>query len=496
VGKHRAPVERPKNQHWSRKVIALSSAAVLVATAIGGGAMFAINSLGRNIDIIDTSDLNNAERPAAVQETDTSPINLLIMGSDSRSGEGNTGYGEADGQRSDTTLLIHIYEGRQSALVVSIPRDSYVQIPDCKNSDGRVIKSSMQKFNAAFAFGGPVCTIKTIESLTNVRVDKFVVLDFNAFKRVVDAIGGVEICLVNPISDPIRAGRGGTNLDLPAGYSTLDGDQSLQFVRARENLGDGSDLDRIDRQQAFMGAMIRDMTKKGVLTNPGLVFEILSAITESLSTSKEWASVNTLQAFALSIGNLKPSNITMVTTPYQIIENGNVGWTQEADLMWAAIAADQEWPPKAPEPTPEPTPVQAPIIELPAPSEITVLVLNGTATSGQARRVATGLEALGFNVSDYGNSSARPLFTEVRYAPANVLQAKALIAAIGTGTLVPDFSVTSGVTLVIGKNWTTLNVSPSPSPTPPSEITPSPTPTPKITSNTISANDNGCLNIT
>jgi LCP family protein required for cell wall assembly len=293
MGKHRAQIDRPSNKHWTRKSIALTSSLILIATALGGGVMFAINSLGKNINIIDTSDLNEANRPKGITETDTSPINILIMGSDSREGEGNTGYGEAEGQRSDTTLLVHLYEGRESAIIVSIPRDSYVTVPDCKNSEGNIVTSATQKFNAAFSIGGPVCTIKTIESLTNVRVDKFVILDFNAFKKVVDALNGVEICLTTPVTDPIRAGGGGTNLDLPAGYSTLNGDQALQFVRARENLGDGSDLSRIDRQQYFIGAMIRDMTKSGLLTNPTLIFEILSAITQSLSTSAEWASLNT-----------------------------------------------------------------------------------------------------------------------------------------------------------------------------------------------------------
>jgi hypothetical protein len=186
----------------------------------------------------------------------------------------------------------------------------------------------------------------------------------------------------------------------------------------------------------------------------------------------------------------------MVTAPFKIIENGNVGWTQEADLLWAAIAADKPWPPQAPEPVVEPAPIPTPVIQLPTPSEVSVLVLNGTSTNGQARRVASSLENLGFNVSDYGNSSARPLVTEVRYAPANVLQAKALIAAIGIGTLVPDVSVTTGVNLVIGKNWTTLSSSPTPTPTPTLTPTPSPTPTPTITSESVQASDNSCLNIT
>jgi LCP family protein required for cell wall assembly len=454
--------------------------------------MFAINSLGKNIRIIDTSDLNNSDRPKAIVETDTSPINILIMGSDSREGEGNVGYGQVDGQRSDTTLLVHVYNGRQSALIASIPRDSLVTIPDCKNSAGETIKSSTQKFNAAFSIGGPVCTIKTIESLTNVRIDKFVVIDFNAFKKIVDAIGGVEICLVNPISDPIRAGAGGTNLDLPAGYSTLNGDQALQFVRARENLGDGSDLSRIERQQAFMGAMVRDMSKKGVLTNPSLIYQILSAITQSLSTNREWASVNTLQEFALSIGDLKPKNVTMVTTPNQIIENGNVAWTAEANELWLAMSSDTAWPTQVVQVTPTPVPTVTP---LPAPSSVTVEVLNGTSTSGKAKTVSTEISKLGFNISQVGNSVSKLAITEIHYSGANELQAKSLAAAVGIGSLVLDEKVKSGVTLIVGKDWPGAGVGQSPSPTPTESIAIAPTPTQSGMSGTVSAADSGCLDL-
>jgi LCP family protein required for cell wall assembly len=361
-----------------------------------------------------------------------------------------------------------------------------VTIPDCKNNEGNIVTSTTQKFNAAFSIGGPICTIKTIESLTNVRVDKFVILDFNAFKKVVDALNGVEICLTTPVTDPIRAGGGGTNLDLPAGYSTLNGDQALQFVRARENLGDGSDLSRIDRQQYFIGAMIRDMTKSGLLTNPTLIFEILSAITQSLSTSAEWASLNTLQEFALSIANLKPKNVTMVTTPYQIIENGNVAWSEEATQMWAAIASNRPWPPLTPTATPTPTPTVTP---LPAPELVDVYVLNGTSKSGLARTTSNNLETLGFNISDYGNSRERPELTEIRYSAANELKAKSLLSALGQGTLVLDETVLTGVTLIIGKDWSTSTAAPSPVPT----LSPTPTPTPTLTTGTTSASDSGCI---
>jgi LCP family protein required for cell wall assembly len=354
MGKHRAPGMESATHPWLRRVVAGASILILVATSIGGGAVYAINSLGKNINALDTSDLNNQERPETVVQTDTSATNILIMGSDSREGS-NGSYGNVEGARSDTTLLVHVYEGREAATVVSIPRDSFVEIAGCKMLNGETSIPYKTKFNAAFAIGGPICTVKTVEKLTNVRINNFVVVDFDAFKKVVDAIGGVEVCLTSPAYDPIVPGIGGSGLDLPAGYSNITGEQALAFVRARESLGDGSDLGRIERQQEFIASMIRGMTDKGLLTNPGMIYRVLNAVTSSITTNSEFATIRALQDFALSLGSLKPSKVNFVTTPYEMVGKGNVGWTPEADDLWSAIRTDQPWPLVAPSPSATPS---------------------------------------------------------------------------------------------------------------------------------------------
>ena len=282
MGKHRAPGTQSSAHPWLRRITAGLSITTLLLTALSGGAVYALSGLGKNIGTVDTSTLEEKYRPKAVVQTDTSPMNLLIMGSDSREGDGNDAYGSFGGARSDTTLLVHLYKGRKDAVVVSIPRDSWVEIAGCTQSDGSKTYPYKTKFNAAFAFGGPVCTIKTVEKLTDVRIDNFVVVDFKAFKTVVDAIGGVEVCLTTPAYDPVIPGRGGSGLNLPAGYSTISGEQALAFVRARESLGDGSDLSRIERQQDFIGSMIRGMTEKGLLKSPQMIYRVLAAITSSI----------------------------------------------------------------------------------------------------------------------------------------------------------------------------------------------------------------------
>ena len=383
MGKHRALSTNSVTHPLIRRLTAAFSILILIATSLGGGAVYAINSLGKNIVALDTSDLNNQKRPETVVQTDTSATNILIMGSDSRAGS-NGSYGNVDGARSDTTLLVHIYKGRKAATVVSIPRDSFVEIAGCKMLNGETSFPYETKFNAAFAIGGPICTVKTVEKLTNIRINNFVVVDFEAFKKVVDALGGVEVCLTSPAYDPIVPGRGGSGLNLPAGYSNITGEQALAFVRARESLGDGSDLGRISRQQEFIASMIRGMMEKGLLTNPAMIYQVLNVVTSSITTNSEFASINKLQDFALSLGSLKPSKINFVTTPYEIVGKGNVGWNAEAGELWSALRRDQPWP--APAVTASASPgVTATPSAKPSPSKTSITAAAATCTEGNNR---------------------------------------------------------------------------------------------------------------
>lgn len=486
MGKHSAPGTPSSAHPWLRKATAALSIFVLALTALGGGAVYAINGLGANIGAIDTSDLNNADRPDSFAQTDSSPTNLLIMGSDSREGEGNDAYGAVGGARSDTTLLVHLYNDRKDALVVSIPRDSMVEIAACTKPDGTQTRPYSTKFNAAFAFGGPVCTIKTIEKLTNVRIDNFVVVDFKAFKTVVDAIGGVEVCLTTPAYDPVISGKGGSGLDLPAGYSTISGEQALAFVRARETLGDGSDLSRIKRQQDFIGSMIRGMTEKGLLTNPQMIYRVLGAITSSIKTNPEFANIQALQNFALSLGGLSPSRISFVTLPYELRGDGNVYWTAETDDLWQAIRMDQTWPLVEPAASPSMSPAASITLVAPKPADISLSVLNATTTVGLAKTAASEIEAKGYNIIKVGNSTKRLTQSEILYQSNQLEAAKVIAAQTGITTLTLDNSLVSPIVLLVGTDWkggkvTASTASPSPSASksasPTTTLVPSPSPT-------------------
>ncbi|GGU97228.1 hypothetical protein GCM10010182_11770 [Actinomadura cremea] len=178
------------------------------------------------------------ERAGPVAETrapEAGGFNMLLIGSDARGD---------DASRSDTLMLLHVPEGRGGVRVVSFPRDLMVEVPPCGGAPG-----ARKMINSAFTTGGAECAWKTVESLTDVRIDRAVTVGFDGFRRVVDALGGVEMTLPEPVVDR-KAG-----LSLPAGRQRLDGTQALAYVRARYSLGDGTDLSRIERQHAFLASM-------------------------------------------------------------------------------------------------------------------------------------------------------------------------------------------------------------------------------------------------
>lgn len=286
--------------------------------------------------------------------------NILIVGSDTRTGQGS-GYGslaDASGNgHSDTTLLLHISADRKSAFAVSIPRDSWVARPGCKadgTTDGTTVTG---KFNAAFAVGGRACVISAVKALTGVPIDHFIEVEFKGFEAIVNALGGVTICSTHVISDPIRpdghGGHKGSGLELPKGESTLNGKDALELVRARY-IGDGSDLERLDRQHKFLAAVIRQASSSGLLTNPVRLFNVLSQVAKAL-TVDAGLSGDGLQQFLLSLQGLKPSDVRFYTVPVAARpgDRANVIWVEEdANKMWKAMIRDTAYPRK---PTPSAT---------------------------------------------------------------------------------------------------------------------------------------------
>ncbi|MFE0799726.1 LCP family protein [Streptomyces sp. NPDC058812] len=284
--------------------------AVLAVGAVGvGWAVYA--KLDGNI----TSDEAAAAELARYEkERPTSLVrgaqNVLLIGSDSRSGDGNERYGRDDGtERSDTTILLHLAAGRDSATAVSLPRDLMVDVPDCRRPDGSRTEPVLAQFNYAYEVGGSACSIRTVEKLTGVRIDHHVVVDFQGFKELVDALDGVEVCLRKPVDDE------DAKLKLPAGRVTLDGEQALGYVRARKSLGDGSDTDRMDRQQRFLGALVNKAQSNHVLLNPVKLYPVLDAATSSLTTDPDLASLRGLYDLVRGLRGIPTERVQFLTVP-------------------------------------------------------------------------------------------------------------------------------------------------------------------------------------
>ncbi|MGW3626862.1 LCP family glycopolymer transferase [Streptomyces sp. NPDC000880] len=300
-----------RKRHWLRW-IALGTSVVVLAAATVGWWFY------RKLDANITTDITAAAELETYEKERPKPLssdaqNILLLGSDTRSGEGNSKYGRDDGgsQRSDTTILLHISGDRKSATAMSIPRDLMVNIPNCRKPNHTRTKAQFGQFNWAFEFGGAACTIRTVERFTGIRVDHHMVVDFSGFKDMVDAVHGVEICLKEPIDDA------DAHLKLPKGKQTLRGEQALGFVRARKSIGNGSDTERMERQQQFLGALVKKVQSNGVLLNPTRLFPVLDAATKSLTTDPGLNTLKDLYDLTRSIRSIPTEKVQFLTVPRQ-----------------------------------------------------------------------------------------------------------------------------------------------------------------------------------
>ncbi len=417
------------------------SAGALALTVAAGSATVAVDHLQANVTTIDISE-QVGERPVDYGDLSSGPVTFLLMGSDARTGKGNEKYGYFDGARSDTTMLLKVYPDRESAVLVSIPRDTLVTLPTCKAADGTVVGGYRARFNAAFDNGGPGCTIKAVEELTGLTVDHFVVLDFNGFKRTVEALGGVEVCLTHPLQDS-KSG-----IDLPAGRSRVTGEDALAFVRVRHNIGDGSDIGRINRQQIFMSSLIQEVTGSGLLTDPLRLWRVLDASSKAIATDKALSNPKGMLALASSLSGLRPDDITFVTLPWLDSGDGATIVVDEvrAAPIWEALATDQPWPPP---PTPGADGQKLTV----APGDIRVDVHNATGIDGEGARAADQLIADGFRI---GVINARPTTvkrTTIRHSPDQLEAARTLQAAVPGSVLKESADLGGTLSLTLGTSY-------------------------------------------
>ncbi|MFB4301432.1 LCP family protein [Actinomadura sp. NTSP31] len=383
------------------------------------------------------------DRPAKLNDS----INILMMGSDSRQGA-NAQYGTEQGERSDTTILLHISPGGAGAIGISFPRDSMVNVPSCKRKNGTTIPAYLGMLNSAFSNAGPSCTWRTIEAVTKIHIDHFVEVDFSGFKQVVDALGGVDICVDKPVNDPKA------ELHLKAGKQTVHGDQALGYVRTRYVLGDGSDLDRIKRQQAFMASVVKKATDKGMLTDPGRTYNFLSAVTKSIHADDE-LTLSVMQKLASGLRGMSAGKVRFVTVPTMAYpkDKNRVQFNQQlAEPLFQAVREDNT----PPEPAPAPVPAQQKVQPVP-PAQVRIGVFNGTGEHGLAQRTADALAERGFKVVKVGTVKSASK-TKILYGRGAERQAaRTALAVPGHPSAAWSKAKAGYVYLVIGKDGAKLS---------------------------------------
>ncbi|MET9696547.1 LCP family protein [Streptomyces sp. NPDC006529] len=328
---------RSRGRRVLRTVLAL--VAVLLLAGAGAG-WWAYSHLNGNIDSVDLDDAIGDNRPAKVVP---GAQNVLVLGSDSRAGaNGDLDHGDVSGARSDTAMLVHLPEGRAKATAVSIPRDTLVTRPECKDEDGKTLGTAKRvMFNSVYSAAGPACVVKTVEQMSGIRVDHFVEVDFAGFKGLVDALGGVTVTLDKPMS----GSKGGLKLD--AGTHRLDGADSLKFVRTRYGYGDGSDLGRIGLQQQFMMAMLSEIKQQDALGSPARLYKLADAGTKSLTTDSGLGSLTALADFAQSMKGVDPSTMETIMLPvdYDKVDRNRVVVAEpQAGTLWEALRNDRPIP--------------------------------------------------------------------------------------------------------------------------------------------------------
>lgn len=446
AGKDRAEAtpaagRRKRKPQKSRKKKALlwtggAMAFVLVGLSVTG--YFVYQHFNGNIDTIDVQGASSSSFEKG------QPIDILVIGTDKRTGAGNTGYGDAGSVgHADTTLLFHVSKDRTNATVLSIPRDLITDIPDCetRTADGtKVIPGTQQvRFNTSLGQDGrdPGCTMRTVKELTGLTVDHFMMADFEAVKTISTAVGGVEVCVDKDVDDPQ------SHLKLSKGTHTIQGEQALAFVRTRHAFGNESDLTRIVTQQQFLSSMIRKMKSGDTLTSPSKLFKLAEAATKALTVDTGIGSIQKLSDLATELSKVDPKNITFTTLPVldnpaEVVKATVVVNETQAKPLFAMMQndvsltevkqkekADQQAAKSKQEALLKGTKAD--------PSDVRVDVFNGGGPQGSAQETLNWLQNTEgvLKSTNKGNAPADVAKTTLAYAPNQADQARALADMMG-----------------------------------------------------------------
>ncbi|MEV5447183.1 LCP family protein, partial [Streptomyces sp. NPDC052644] len=465
-GRRRGKAKEKKSR--TKKVLMWTggvTAFTLLAT--GGVAYYLYERLDGNLSTIDVAGAGGGSGFKKDQA-----INILVIGTDKRTGDGNSGYGDKNSPgHADTTILLHVSKDRTNATALSIPRDLITDIPECKvrledGTEKTIPAQSGVRFNTSLGQmdRNPGCTMATVHKMTGVPIDHFMMVDFNAVKTLSTAVGGVEVCVEQAVKDK-KSG-----LDLPKGKSVIQGEQALAFVRTRQAFGNKSDLSRIQTQQQFMGSMFRQMKSSETLTSPSKLLDLADAATKALTVHDGIGSVKKLQELGMEVAKVDPKNITFATVPvldnpHERIKATVVLNEAKAEPLFSIIRNDislSEVEQKEKDAKNAEKAAQAALLKGPRaePSEVRVDVYNGSGIRGGAQATINWLQnsAGVLKSTNKANAPAEIAKTTLEFAPNQADQARALADLMGLpATALKQGTADAGerepMTLTLGKDY-------------------------------------------
>ncbi len=456
LSRRQQPRSRRPSQPLGKRIAAWTSIGLTAVLVIAVLAVYVkYRSFWDSIKRVDVTGLIGKQPPKY-----NNAENILLIGSDTRTGQQGVGGNLPGCNCSDTLMLLHIAPGHQGATVMSIPRDSMVPTLGCAASDGtqgqQANPSSFERINAALQAGGPACTWKTVAQQTGIHIDHFIQLDFTGFEKIVDDLGGVTICLPAAVSNPQ------SGLYLSAGKHHVFGREALAFWRVRENIGEGSDLQRIQRDQYLMASLVQGIEHSGLLNSPTKMLNVIRDATDALTTDTG-LDQNTMLEIASSLRGLRSASVHFVTAPnvaYPPDPGAEVEFAQpQAGQLFSAIAHDTKLPKaKKAKKAKRTRGSTTPVLDT-APSKVKVQVENGSGASGLAGQVGAALTKRSFDVVGAGDASNFSYTSSViEYAASSDLAAvNTLKAQLINVKVVQDGSLTPGtITLIVGSTYTGL----------------------------------------
>lgn len=311
----------------------------LAVATVGGGYVYITSQLtAAGIDVF-TTDGETFAPPTAAQID--GPISMLLIGSDTREDQGNASFGQVGTNLADVIILIHIAEDRKNAVAMSIPRDLMVAVPACPDPDSSDVFAAKEfvQINSTMNYGGPACTLLAVQALTGLKIPYLGVVDFKGVIAMSEAIGGVEVCVSEPINDPKSM------LYLDAGIHTIEGEQALAFLRTRYGVGDGSDLSRISNQQVFLTSMVRKLRDEGALTNPFTLFRLATSALDNMTLSRSLTDIGVLFGMAREVNDVDLDKITFLRLPVYDLDGEFAGRVaaipDQSEFLFDLLRTDQ-----------------------------------------------------------------------------------------------------------------------------------------------------------